>query len=190
MTTGKFRRRAGQPRGKDAARRRGFQLGRPALRHDERFDVGRNAPAVEGSFRRPGEAAARRRDPRHGRRHRRHRLPDGRRGARVTVADINPDMLEVGKERAGQRGSPASMEGRECGEPDLRRRGVRRLYDRVRDPQRDRHSRPRSRKRTACSSAAGGFSAWNFVERLAGILQARRSFAVERHPAHRQGRRR
>jgi demethylmenaquinone methyltransferase / 2-methoxy-6-polyprenyl-1,4-benzoquinol methylase len=27
-----------------------------------------------------------------------------RRGARVTVADINPDMLEVGKERARQRG--------------------------------------------------------------------------------------
>jgi demethylmenaquinone methyltransferase/2-methoxy-6-polyprenyl-1,4-benzoquinol methylase len=27
-----------------------------------------------------------------------------RRGARVTVADINPDMLEVGKERAAQRG--------------------------------------------------------------------------------------
>src|SRR3954467_4457865 len=27
-----------------------------------------------------------------------------RRGAKVTVADINPDMLEVGKERAGQRG--------------------------------------------------------------------------------------
>ena len=26
------------------------------------------------------------------------------RGARVTVADINPDMLEVGKERAGKRG--------------------------------------------------------------------------------------
>ena len=26
-----------------------------------------------------------------------------RRGARVTVADINPDMLEVGKKRAGQR---------------------------------------------------------------------------------------
>src|SRR3954470_19042167 len=27
-----------------------------------------------------------------------------RRGARVTVADINPDMLEVGKERAERRG--------------------------------------------------------------------------------------
>lgn len=27
-----------------------------------------------------------------------------KRGARVTVADINPDMLEVGKERAGERG--------------------------------------------------------------------------------------
>jgi demethylmenaquinone methyltransferase/2-methoxy-6-polyprenyl-1,4-benzoquinol methylase len=27
-----------------------------------------------------------------------------RRGAHVTVADINPDMLEVGKKRAGQRG--------------------------------------------------------------------------------------
>jgi demethylmenaquinone methyltransferase/2-methoxy-6-polyprenyl-1,4-benzoquinol methylase len=27
-----------------------------------------------------------------------------RRGARVTVADINPDMLEVGKQRAAQRG--------------------------------------------------------------------------------------
>ena len=27
-----------------------------------------------------------------------------RRGARITVADINPDMLEVGKERARQRG--------------------------------------------------------------------------------------
>ena len=31
-----------------------------------------------------------------------------RRGADVTVADINADMLEVGKERAEQRGLTAS----------------------------------------------------------------------------------
>ena len=35
-----------------------------------------------------------------------------RRGAQVTVADINPDMLEVGKERAEARGIDGPRRGR------------------------------------------------------------------------------
>ena len=40
-----------------------------------------------------------------------------RRGAQVTVADINADMLEVGKERADRaRARRPDLEGRECRE--------------------------------------------------------------------------
>ena len=72
-----------------------------ALRRDERPDVGRHAPAVEGPLRAPGEAARRAK--------RSSTWPAApatspsawpRRGAQVTVADINPDMLGVGVERA------------------------------------------------------------------------------------------
>ena len=46
-----------------------------------------------------------------------------RRGAQVTVADINPDMLEVGKERAeAARPDGPELEGRECRDAELRRR--------------------------------------------------------------------
>ena len=59
----------------------------------------------------------------------------GRRGAHVTVADINSDMLEVGKQRAEGRGLTGPvLESRECRGAELRRRQLRRLHDRVRHP--------------------------------------------------------
>ena len=74
-----------------------------------------------------------------------------RRGAQVTVADINADMLEVGKERAEARGlTGLTLEGRECREAELRRRELRRLHDRLRHPERHRHSGRACAKRTAC----------------------------------------
>ena len=73
------------------------------------------------------------------------------RGAQVTVADINPDMLEVGKERAEKRGlDRASLDGRECRKPELRRRQLRRLHDRLRHPERHRHPGSARARRTAC----------------------------------------
>ena len=59
---------------------------------------------MERPFRLAGEAAAGRRDPRHGGGTGDVAFRLARRGARVTVADINPDMLEVGRKRAAERG--------------------------------------------------------------------------------------
>ena len=74
-----------------------------------------------------------------------------RRGAQVTVADINADMLEVGKERAEKRGlTGPDVEGRECRDAELRRRELRRLHDRLRHPERHRHPRRACARRTAC----------------------------------------
>jgi demethylmenaquinone methyltransferase / 2-methoxy-6-polyprenyl-1,4-benzoquinol methylase len=60
-----------------------------------------------------------------------------RRGAQVTVADINPEMLGVGRERAGERG----IEGLAWAEENAERlsfaaRHVRRLHHRLRHPER------------------------------------------------------
>ena len=64
------------------------------------------------------------------------------RGARVTVADINADMLDVGERaRATARPRGPRLAGRECRDAELRRRELRRLHDRLRHPERDRHPR-------------------------------------------------
>jgi demethylmenaquinone methyltransferase / 2-methoxy-6-polyprenyl-1,4-benzoquinol methylase len=94
----------GHPAGKDAPGRQGLQLGRAALRPDERPDVG-------GLHRRWKDRFVARVKPRPGE----HVLDMAggtgdvafrmaRRGARVTIADINPDMLAVGMERAETQG--------------------------------------------------------------------------------------
>ena len=74
-----------------------------------------------------------------------------RRGAQVTVADINADMLEVGKQRAAERGPDRSdVGGRECRGAELRRRELRCLHHRLRHPERHRHSGRARAKRIAC----------------------------------------
>ena len=82
-----------------------------ALRPDERPDVRRAAPAVEGRHGHGAQSAARRRAVRAARRRRRHRRhfasasrEVGGSGTRATVCDINADMLEVGRGRAVKRG--------------------------------------------------------------------------------------
>ena len=82
-----------------------FSQRRLALRSDERSDVGRPAPAVEARSSSAGSARARAR--------RSSTWPAAPAtspsaspapGAAVTVADINPEMLAVGVERAKARG--------------------------------------------------------------------------------------
>ena len=100
----------------------------------------------------PGEAARRRSDPRHGRRHRRRRLPDG-------------PARRAGDRRRHQ---PRHARGRQASAP--RQRGIdglvwqvenaeqltfadqqlRRLHDRLRDPERHRHPGGACAKRIAC----------------------------------------
>ena len=130
----------------------GLQLGRAPLRPDERPDVGRHAPAVEGPLRRAGEAAAGEQilDMAGGTGDVAFRM--ARRGAQVTVADINADMLEVGKERAeAARPRPASTgRSRMPRALSFADAQLRRLHDRVRHPERDRHSGRARAKRTAC----------------------------------------
>ena len=83
----------GHPRGKDAPRRRGLLVGRPPLRRDERPDVGRHAPAVEGPLRRQGEAAAGERSSTWPAAPATSPSAWPPRARPVTVSDINPDML-------------------------------------------------------------------------------------------------
>jgi demethylmenaquinone methyltransferase/2-methoxy-6-polyprenyl-1,4-benzoquinol methylase len=112
---------------------------------DERPDVGRHAPAVEGPLRRrvkPRPAS----DPRHGRRHRRHRLPHGRRGAQVTVADINPTCsTSAWSAREARASRASSWQQSRMPNAELRRRQLRRLHDRLRHPERHRHPRRAAR---------------------------------------------
>ena len=59
-------------------------------------------------------------------------------GAQVTVADISPEMLEVGTQAGGEPGDRGpELGGRECREPELSRSDLRRLHDRLRDQERD-----------------------------------------------------
>ena len=90
---------------------RRVSFGRAPLRPDERPDVGRAAPGLEGRAGHRGQSAAQSEKP--------FALLDlaggtgdvafrvveaGGAGTRVTVCDINADMLAVGRERAIQRG--------------------------------------------------------------------------------------
>ena len=113
-----------------------------------------------------------------------------RRGAQVTVADINPDMLEVGKKRAAKRGLTGlswKVENAEKlsfadGSFDAYTIvfGIRNVTD---IPAALARSAPRAEARRAL--LLHGI----FVERLARLLHPLRSLRLERHPAHRQGRR-
>ena len=94
-------------RPEEKTRRVGGVFSSVAARYDLMNDLmsGGQHRLWKDTLRAPGAPREGRGDPRHGRRHRRHRLPPGARAARaVTVADINPEMLAVGMERARKRG--------------------------------------------------------------------------------------
>ena len=83
---------------------------------------------------------------------------------RVTVCDINAEMLAVGRERAagarpGSTGSP-SIEGN-AEELPFAGQQLRLRHHRLRHPQRAAHRKRAGAKRTACSSMAAASSAWN-----------------------------
>ena len=85
----------------------------------------------------------------------------------VTLVDVNGDMLRVAEERAAKRSSarPAQVRGGQRGSAAFGRFALRRLYDRVRHPQR---AANRSRAQRSFSGA-----------------QARRAFPVPRILARR-----
>ena len=69
----------------------------------------------------------------------------------VTVADINPDMLAVGMERAKARGIDGLVWAEENAETlSFADTQLRRLHDRLRHPERHRHPRRARARRIAC----------------------------------------
>ena len=132
-----------------------LRAGRRPLRPDERPDVRRAAPALEGRAGRPAR-------PRRGSRAgpiacstwpaapatSPSGSPSRSRRRIVTVADINGEMLAVGRERAAGAPSRPGRELRrgECRGPAVRRRALRRRDDRLRHPQRAADRRRRWRE--------------------------------------------
>ena len=107
------------------------------------------------------------------------------RGAQVTVADINADMLAVGEERAKKRGiAGLQLAGRECRGADLRRQQLRCLHDRVRNPERHRHSGRAAGSAPRARSAAAASTAWNSRRSdWPGFAELYDAYSTERHPA-------
>ena len=129
-----------------AGRRRVPQRRAP-LRPDERPDVGRPAPALEGRAGERAQPAAAAAGPGGSSTWPAAPAtsPSASRSARsghaeITVADINAAMLEVGRERAEKRGLAQHRLPRgERRGAALRRCELRRLHDRLRHPQRAAH---------------------------------------------------
>ena len=98
-------------------------------------------------------------------------------GTRVTVCDINADMLEVGRERASQRGldGVVAFEAGQCRGASLSRPQFRLRHHRVRHPQRAAHracagrSLPRAQDRRPISLPG------IFLGRRAGARRALRA---------------
>ena len=99
-------------------------------------------------------------------------------GTQATALDINADMLSVGRERAEKRGLDQAItfvEGNAeaLALPD---RILRRLYDRIRHPQRAAHRHGACAKPFACSSRAGISSVWNFPRSMCRASNSSMSF--------------
>ena len=136
-----------------ASRQRRVLHRRRALRPDERPDVGRPAPAVEGRPRRLARAAevgAPLRPDRRRRRHRRHHAPRARdrrtglpgRAVRHQSGDGGGGPQASGR---GAVGRARRLRHRQCRGAAVPRQVVRRLHDRLRHPQRHAH-RPGARR--------------------------------------------
>ena len=71
-------------------------------------------------------------------------------GTRVTVADINAEMLAVGRERAGEGRPRHRVHRGQCRGAAVCRQELRRRHHRVRHPQRAAHRCRRSARSIAC----------------------------------------
>ena len=165
----------------------------PPLRPDERPDVGRPAPALEG---RAGRAA---RSAEGQGRSRCSTWPAApatspsaspsmarRRHAEVTVADINADMLAVGRERAGEGAACGHRVRRgQCRGAALRRQELRRLHHRLRHPQRAAHRRGAGRGPSRAEARRPLPLPGILRGRRAGPRPALRPLFVRRHPGDR-----
>ena len=108
-----------------------------------------------------------------------------RRGAHVTVATSMPtcSRSERAREARSWRTCPGS---RECRGAELRRRQLRRLHDRVRHPERHRHSRGLAGGYRVLKRG-GRFYCMEFSSSDWPGFRPLRSLGIEGHPAHRQG---
>ena len=166
---GDRRRAAGREAG---AGRRRVPFGRAALRPDERPDVGRPAPRLEG---RAGHRAStppqNRTEP--------FALLDlaggtgdvafrvveaGGAGTRVTVCDINAEMLGVGARtrHAARARRRRHLRAGQCRGTAVSGQELRLRHDRLRHPQRAAHRARAGRGVSRAASSAGVSSAWNF----------------------------
>ena len=165
-----FRLPAGAARRQAGAGGRRIPHGRAPLRPDERPDVGRPAPGLEGRAghrRQPAEERSRLPPARCRGRHRRYRLARGRgRRRRHPCHHRSTSMPICWRSAASARKNAASIdaitfvEGNAEALP-LPDSTLRRLYDRIRHPQRAAHRRGAARSVSRAASRAGISSAWN-----------------------------
>ena len=191
-----FRLHDGAARREAGAGQRRVPLGRPPLRPDERPDVGRAAPGLEGCAR-------------HGARARRASVPSATSTSpaapatspsassmraepltHVTVLDINGDMLEVGRERARRAATTAaSISSRRMPRPCRSRT---RRSTATRSPSASatcRASTRRSREAHRVLQPRRPLPVPRILERRpAGPRRALRRLFVQRHPAPRRPR--
>ena len=105
-------------------------------------------------------------------------------GALVTVADINPDMLDVGMERAEQaRHRRPRLAERECRDAELRRRELRCLHHRLRHPERHRYPRRAARSAPRAQARRALLLPRILDQRMARLRRALRRAIREGHPA-------
>ena len=96
-----------------------------------------------------------------------------RRGAQVTIADINADMLAVGEQRAKRRSTRRTdLEGRKCRATELFGCKLRCLHHRVRHQERDRHSRCAEASSPRAPTRRTFLLHGICIERLAWVLPA------------------
>ena len=107
----------------------------------------------------------------------------------VTVVDVNGDMLRVAEERAARRSllSQAHLRRGQRGSAAARRFALRRLYDRLRHPQRAAH-RGGAQGGPSRAQARRAFPLPRILaRRCAGARAHLRRLFLRRHSGHRQG---
>ena len=165
-----FRLRDGAARREAGAGRRRLPQGRPPLRPDERPDVGRAAPGLEGRAGRRRCGPPRDRPfahPRRRRRHRRHRLPH-----RSTPAGRRRDVTVARHQRRHARPSGASARRATARRPARLRRGAM--------PRRCRSPTERSTPTPSPSASATCRASSRRSREAYRVLQARRPLPVPR----------
>ena len=193
--------RRGAARRQAGAGRRRVPHRRAPLRPDERPDVGRAAPRLEGraGHRRQSAAEAATRAVRAARSS--PAAPATSRSAwsrpaaparASTVVDINAEMLTVGRERAAERGARRRHHLRrgQCRGAAVSRPQLRRRHHRLRHPQRAAHRRGARRGASRAAARRALPLPGILHRRRAGARRALRSLFVQRDPGARPRRRR